>query len=81
MFAISNNDSVLYDAIVGNDLEKCNKMPKRTAFVLQGHRAREDALSCLRLAVEETFLQSILHTFVRILRQQAFAIQILRHAC
>ena len=29
MFAISNNDSVLYDAIVGNDLEKCNKMPKK----------------------------------------------------
>jgi hypothetical protein len=43
--------------------------------------AREDARSCLRLAVEETLLQSILHTFVRILRLQAFTIQILRHAC
>jgi ankyrin repeat protein len=28
MFAISNNDSVLYDAIVGNHLDKCHEMPK-----------------------------------------------------
>jgi ankyrin repeat protein len=28
MFAISNNDSVLYDAIVGYNLDKCHELPK-----------------------------------------------------